>query len=126
MKWVVFVVLFLCPGTLWALSVDMGYQMLEVQIAKLSAERDELQKQLDDCLAKKKGLKIAGITTLATTGVGLYANVKLNEKIRGMKSGDAASGMPKDTRNETQKNCDSCAMFIRAGIKPLPDECTGC
>ncbi len=104
----------------------MQNQMLDAQIEKLIKERDEKRDSLNRCVSQLKGYKVAGTSTMVATGLGLFANIKLNEKIKRMAVADSSPGMPTDGRTQEQKNCDSCAMFIQAGLTPLPDECTGC
>ena len=106
---------------------DMQIQMLDSQIASLQSDLAAKQKALSDCQSKLKTNKVVGGVTMATTAAGVVANVKLNEKLNSMSSGGGGgAGRPADTRSQEEKNCDSCAMFIEAGISPLPDECTGC
>ena len=106
---------------------DMQIQMLDSQIASLQKELSSKQKTLSDCQSKLKTNKVVGGVTMATTAVGVVANAKLNEKLNSMSSGGGGgASRPTDTRSQEQKNCDSCTMFIEAGISPLPDECTGC
>ena len=126
MKYFLCLFLFLCPSMLRGMGVEMQNQMLDSQIDKLTRERDEKKLDLQKCREQLQGYKIAGTTTLVATGVGLYANIKLNEKIKKMAVNEASSGMPTDNRSQEQKNCDSCALFVQAGVSPLPDECAGC
>ncbi len=107
---------------------DTLVQMLNAQIEQLTIERDAKRQMLADCQSKRQKLKIAGIATLATTGVGVGANVVLASKLASAESGGVStkgSGMPADTRTQEQKNCDSCALFKQMNV-PLPDECSGC
>lgn len=121
------VVIVLCllfvPFGVYAVQPGMLNQMLDVQIERLKQELSDKQKQLSECQSMTKKLKIAGGVTLATTVAGVAANVALAEKKKNMTN--VSGGMPTDGRSQEQKNCDSCAMFIQAGI-PLPDECAGC
>jgi hypothetical protein len=108
---------------------DTLVQMLNAQIEQLTTERDAKRQMLDSCQNKRQKLKIAGIATLATTGVGVGANVVLSSKLAGAESGGGStkgSGMPADTRTQEQKNCAICANFKKVNISPLPDECSGC
>jgi dienelactone hydrolase len=108
---------------------DTLVQMLNAQIQQLTAERDAKRQMLADCQSKRQKLKIAGIATLATTGVGVGANVVMASKLASAESGGVSasgSGMPADTRSQEQKNCDTCASFKKLNISPMPDECSGC
>ena len=102
---------------------DMQIQMLDSQIASLQKELALKRKTLSECESGLKTNKVVGGVTMATTAVGVVANAKLNEKINNMSSGGGGGGAsrPTDTRSQEQKNCDSCTMFIEAGITPLPD-----
>ena len=65
----------LCVNAAQAANYDMQLQMLDNEINKLSQERQTKMKALEDCASKVKGFKIAGIATLALTGVGIGVNI---------------------------------------------------
>lgn len=103
------------------------YDYLDVQINELTAQRDKLKSELSACEKNTQGYKIAGISTLAATGVGVYGNVRLAQEIKKVKesknggggySGGAVGGVPKDTRTEEHKVSDECKMFCG----DMPDE----
>jgi len=65
----------LCIGIADAADLDMQIQIANSDITKKTSERDEKLAKLQDCERNTKGFKIAGITTLALTGVGVGVNV---------------------------------------------------
>ena len=75
-----------------ALSNSMQIQMLDAQIAQLTAERDAKREELAQCRRKKKGVRTAGIITLGTTAVGATANILLAKKISNMSNGGFGGG----------------------------------
>ncbi len=120
--------LFICFGTT-VFANDMYIQILNAQIEQLTAERDAKRMELDECQDKQKKMKVAGSVTMATAGVGLGVNIALASKLASEKSGGplaSGAGMPRDTRSQEQKNCDSCQMFKKRNISPMPGECSGC
>ena len=122
-----FLALFACVSNV-SYASDIQIQILNAQIEQLTTERDAKRQMLDSCQNKRQKLKIAGIATLATTGVGVGANVVMASKLAGAESGGVSasgSGMPADTRSQEQKNCDICARFKKLNIS-LSDECSGC
>lgn len=126
MKIIIYMFLCFFSSLAWGVDASMQNQMLDSQIDKLTRERDEKRAALNDCKKQLKKHKIAGASTLMATGVGLYANIKLTEKIQKLDFADSSPGTPTDNRSQEQKDCNSCALFIQAGLTPLPDECTGC
>ncbi len=91
---------------------------MDTQIAELTERRDALRAELESCEKNTRGYKIAGISTLAATGVGVVGNIALHNKIKEAQkgatrsgSGSGAGGVAKDTRSEEQKANDDCAMF---------------
>lgn len=77
-------------------SVELHNQMLDEQIDKLMAERDEKYKMLKKCEENTEGFKIAGITTLAATGLGVYGNIKLYQKYHGDESSSTSDNSEKN------------------------------
>ena len=75
---------------------DARIKMLDSEIVRLTAERDEKYAALEQCAKTTKGFKIAGISTLVATGFGVYGNIKLAQKINngGSSSGDGAGNVP--------------------------------
>jgi len=81
------------PQSAHAASLDMQIQMVNAEIARLTAERDQKMAQLQSCAKSVNGFKIAGVTTLALTGVGIGINIaehntisKLNDQIDATKA----------------------------------------
>ena len=98
---------------------EMTLQMLNSQIEKLTQERDKKYEELKQCEKTTKGFKIAGITTLVATGFGIYGNVKLHEKLNKTSGGgDNKSVAVIDSRPQSEKNDDSCAVLCEVGAAP--------
>jgi hypothetical protein len=51
---------------------EIRLQMLDSEIERLTHQRDSKYEELLNCEKSTKGFKIAGITTLVATGVGVY------------------------------------------------------
>ena len=94
---------------------------IDMQIMELEQRRDALKNELVACEKNTKGYKIAGISTLAATGVGVYGNIALHNEIKkieqsksggsGYTGGGAVGGVKADTRPPEQKANDECQMF---------------
>lgn len=100
---------------------SMQSQMLDAQIEKLEQEYSEKLSALQQCEKQTKGFKIAGITTLSLTGVGIYANVKLADKLKKASSSGASGGKgspvsPTDNRSQSDKDCESVRSLFAAGL----------
>lgn len=83
------------PLSVFAMSQQLQLDMLNSQIAALEQSRAEKYAELKKCEQTTKGFKIAGLSTLAATGVGIYANIKLHQtlsKLRDSESGGASGG----------------------------------
>lgn len=88
--------------------------ILDDTISKLTQRRDELKQALSQCESQTKKFKIAGISTLAATGIGVAANVKLYDSIKNIGNDSAnfaGAGAAADIRSEAQKSSDECEMF---------------
>lgn len=123
---VVFIVLLL-PCFVRADDSMLG-QMLDAQIASLEREYSEKMSVLQQCEKETKGFKIAGITTLTLTGVGIYANQKLSEKLKKSSTGGRVSGggaLYTDARPQTDKDCDSISLLCELG-ELSGEECASC
>lgn len=109
MKVIMIVFLLFLPFSVYAESVDM----LDYQINELVRRRDDLKKQIAECETKTRKFKIAGVSTLGATGVGVVGNIALHNKIKNMGSGGSSggAGAVADTRSEAQKVNDECEMF---------------
>ena len=90
---------------------------LDMQIAELTARRDSLRTEIAECEDNTHKYKIAGVATLAATGVGVVGNIALHNKIKeatkgGTHSGSSGgSGVAQDTRSTEQKVSEECQMF---------------
>jgi len=96
---------------------DAQIQMLEMKIANQEKELSDKQTVLEDCRKKTKGWKIAGISTLAATGIGVAANIALKSKLDGMGS-KGGGGENMDTRPQSEKNTESCSLLCEVGAAP--------
>ena len=75
-----------------ASDIDFTNRMLDSEIERLTKQRDEKFAALQKCEETTKGFKIAGIATLAATGVGIYGNIKLSQKLQGKGSKKSGGG----------------------------------
>ena len=75
---------------------SMQMQMLDNEIERLTKQRDEKFAALQKCEETTKGFKISGIATLAATGVGIYGNIKLAEKLKGNSNSRGKNGQIKE------------------------------
>lgn len=84
-KFIIFVGLFsVCSAH--ADTVDYIDMQLDAQINELITRRDKLKADLESCEKNTRGFKIAGISTLAATGVGVVGNIKLAQEIEKQKT----------------------------------------
>ncbi len=102
------------------MNLDIRNQMLDSEIARYTKTRDEKYEVLKQCEKSTQGFKIAGITTLVATGVGVVANVKLSQKLNGTSgSGGKTSnvpGMASDLRSQSDKDCDNLKKLQEKGL----------
>ena len=92
-----------------ASDIDFTNQMLDSEIERLTKQRDEKFAALQKCEETTKGFKIAGIATLAATGVGIYGNIKLSQKLKGKdKTGSGGNGAVIDNRSRSEIDAASC------------------
>ena len=87
--------------------LDIRNQMLDNEIERLTMQRDEKYAELQKCEKNTKGFKIAGITTLVATGIGVVGNIKLSEKLKQKNGGSVKSARVIDNRPQEEKNEDS-------------------
>ena len=128
MKKIIAVFLFLFPIAANAVSdLEMRNQILDNQIIDLTNERDTKYEALQKCEKSTKGFKIAGITTLVATGVGVYGNIKLSQKLNNKGSENGAFGNERVIINKTQeeKKDDNCALLCKVGGAPSGCSCAG-
>ena len=83
-KIMVFICAF-CIGSVHAETVDYIDMQLDAQINELIQRRDKLKSDLESCEKNTRGYKIAGISTIAATGVGVVGNIKLAQEIEKQK-----------------------------------------
>ena len=108
-KIVIFAGIFLCA----AARADTP-DFMDAQIAELTARRDALRAEIAECEDNTHKYKIAGISTLAATGVGVVGNIALHNKIQAAQKGGTRSGsvgasdVAQDTRSEEQKANSEC------------------
>ena len=98
---------------------DIRIQMLDAQIEKLERERADKLATLQQCEKQSKNFKIAGLSTLALTGVGVYANIKLNDKLNKQNSrggGPRGSSTMVDARPQSDKDCSSIQELFDLGL----------
>lgn len=95
-------ILMLVPMMCFAEEPSMQMQMLDNEIERLTKQRDEKFAALQKCEETTKGFKIAGIATLAATGLGVYGNIKLSQKLQG-------KGSKGSSRSSTDTKEDDCA-----------------
>lgn len=103
-------------------NLDMRIQMLDAQIAELTHQRDEKYTKLSKCEQTTSGFKIAGLTTLVATGIGIYGNIQLAKKSKGGNSFGGGS-RPVDTRPQEEKDADSCGVLCEVGAAPAGCNC---
>ena len=80
---------------------------MDMQISELTARRDALRTELESCEKNTRGYKIAGISTLAATGVGVVGNIALHNKIQEAQKGGTRSGSGSGGNGGVQ--VDTCA-----------------
>jgi len=118
-KIMVFICAF-CIGSAHAETVDYIDMQLDAQIQEMIGRRDKLKSDLESCEKNTRGYKIAGISTLTATGIGVVGNIKLAKDIEEQKllkgrsgaggyGGGAGGGKPgTDTRTTEQKINSDC------------------
>ena len=100
-------------------TVDYIDMQLDAQINELISRRDKLKSDLESCEKNTRGFKIAGISTLAATGVGVVGNIKLAQEIEKQKilkgkgggyagGGSGVAGVGTDSRTTEQKINEDC------------------
>jgi hypothetical protein len=65
----------LVPGGAISATAEMQIQMIDHDIQRLTTEKNEKIARLASCAKNTNGFKIAGISTLALTGVGIGVNI---------------------------------------------------
>ena len=85
-------VVFLIGTFLWAVARADTPDFMDMQIAELTARRDALRAEIAACEENTHGYKIAGVATLAATGVGVVGNIALHNKIKEAQKGGTRGG----------------------------------
>jgi len=110
MKKILIVFLMFVPFVVSAdTGLDLRNQMLDSEIERLTNERDTKYEALQKCEKSTKGFKIAGLTTLVATGVGVYGNIKLAQKLNGKSGGGGIVNANQDTRTIEQRSDALCS-----------------
>ena len=94
---------------------------MDMQISELTARRDSLRTEIAACEDNTHKYKIAGVATLAATGVGVVGNIALHNKIKEAQKGGSVGGnnyKPIDTSTEQEK----LDVFCQDLCKEFPDE----
>jgi hypothetical protein len=102
-----------------AVGADIRLDMLDARIQKMEQERAEKYAALQKCEKETKGFKIAGISTLAATGIGVYANIKLHEKLSNMTEAGGPAvlvGLAADGKTQEQRNAHIDDLFAELGM----------
>lgn len=125
----------LFPISVFAMSQQTQLDMLNAQIATLEKQYAEKYTELKKCEKQTKNFKIAGISTLAATGVGIYANIKLHEKLSKMHKSTPNGTLPAARIEITvddqcrkmccggEDDCDRNAFEEDCGCSQLCDAC---
>ena len=110
MKKICFVFLVFIPIACFAEKMsDLQMQALDSDIEILTQQRDEKYEALRNCEKATQGFKIAGLTTLVATGVGVYGNIKLSQKLKGKNLVNSFNGVKVvDNVSQEEKNKDAC------------------
>lgn len=109
----------------WGSNLDARIEMLTEQLKKLESEYAIKTEELTQCEQELKKFKIAGISTIGLTGVGVGVNISLSEKIKAAKNNDSVSGFSgkksagasADTRSAEQISNDNQALFAEFDIE---------
>ena len=124
MKKLIAIILMIIPIISMAdANLDLRNQMLDSEIAKYTTTRDEKYSALLQCEKTTQGFKIAGITTLIATGVGVYGNIKLAQKASGSSRSGGGNARVVDPRPQEEKNDGSCQLLCSVGAAPSECSC---
>jgi hypothetical protein len=106
----------ICAAPAQAAPLDMRIDMLTRQLERLEAERVVKMNELTKCEKEVKNFKIAGVSALGLTGVGIGINIALAGKLSAAKSGGGRGGASVDTRSPEQVSNDNKDLFAELGI----------
>lgn len=93
--------------------LEIRNQILDSEIERLTNERDTKYEKLQKCEKSTTGFKIAGLTTLVATGIGVYGNIKLSEKLKGKSGGRRNLSVKTDNRSDEEKANYECQNFCK-------------
>lgn len=101
------------PCSVFAMPQQTQLDMLNAQIASLEKQRDEKYTELKECEKETKNFKIAGISTLAATGIGVYANIKLHQTLSELRNSSSvtAQTVVRTAAEEQAQNDELCRDF---------------
>lgn len=99
----IFLIFALFPLSVFAMPQQAQLDMLNAQIATLEKQHAEKYAELKKCEQTTKGFKIAGISTLAATGVGIYANIALHQKLSSLRNSQSGGGAQTIARTATEQ-----------------------
>lgn len=103
----------LFPLSAFAISQQAQLDMLNAQIATLEKQYTEKYDALKKCESNTKNFKIAGISTLAATGVGIYANIALHQKLSKLRdnaSGGVAQNIARTATEQQAQDNELCEI----------------
>ncbi|MCR4917320.1 MAG: hypothetical protein K5912_00045 [Alphaproteobacteria bacterium] len=110
-----------CGATLEVLTAELD--ALNSEISKLEEEHEKKLADLQDCEKKNQNFKIAGIATLAGTGVGVAGNVILHKKYANKDGGVGGSFAVADSNltgaDLKPAKADACDSVCANGLKEL-------
>ena len=106
-----------------ASDIDFTNQMLDSEIERLTKQRDEKFAALQKCEETTKGFKIAGIATLAATGVGIYGNIKLSQKIKNETSSSSGGTKPSYYGTDEELEDSNCETICGTTDKIECEKC---
>ena len=95
---------------------------LDTQIAELTRQKQEKIKILEECQKSNKGLKIAGLTTLGVSAIGVGVNIGEAIKIKGQKSDIADKEKQLDALDS---KISSTKILITENNTCGPSDCQG-
>lgn len=102
-----------CGATLEVLTAELD--ALNSEISKLEEEHEKKLADLQDCEKKNQNFKIAGIATLAGTGVGVAGNVILHKKYSNKDGGVGGGGNGNIYVATLAETADSVAIEVKNG-----------
>ena len=107
--------------------LEIRNQILDSEIERLTNERDTKYEKLQKCEKSTTGFKIAGLTTLVATGVGIYGNIKLAEKLNkksGGNRGGKGANLGRTNKTAEQAHSDGCESFCLVDPDVAPENCS--